>query len=538
MTGTPMNPFDALEANANTDLGADATFRADADQRRAEVDRVIRRMGQPGRHRKAFQFAGEAVVIVDDKSSILRKIKGSSVISRAIPRQANYGLLCGVIEPISTWVKWNQRSQADREVPIPDWVTKMIVDIAGTGLPPLAGVADFPVLTDGGRLLHGRLGYDPESRLYVDCEPVDISNHSFESPQEALSFLIDDWLGEFHFKERDDAVRALAIPLTVMARRTLVHGGAPVPFVTAPSPETGKTLLAQTLVEVVTGAQLPATSWDHDNPEERRKLFMSLGTENPAAVLFDNIQNGWEVRCPVLERWITSDSLSDRVLGKQRTATVPSTSLLIYTGNNIAPGSTDLETRSYTIRMQKPKTRRKFKRADVIGWTAKNRSKIFAALMCIATAKVSPSWVPVSRFPSWAEHVGAKLQFAAGSKDVFRRWEDESAQQGSEELEELLLAMATKPGWNDDGFLPSEMSDLFTSHLAELEPHRTKEWIKPNGMKIDGAKVPPRQVWGLLRKHEGQLGGDYRLAIFEVEQGKHPRRTDRKVKVFKAVKAE
>ena len=60
------------------------------------------RTSGPGRHRKAFQFAGEAVVITEDKSSVLRNIKGSTMLTRAIPRKANHGLLCGVIEPIAT----------------------------------------------------------------------------------------------------------------------------------------------------------------------------------------------------------------------------------------------------------------------------------------------------------------------------------------------------------------------------------------------------------------------------------------------------
>jgi len=509
-------------------------FRADAINEREEIDRLIRALNREGDHRRVFQFGGRAAVVTVDNSQFLRTIKGTSTVTRSVPRVANDGLLKGPIEMVSTWWKWFRTGDGeDRQVKIPPWVTKMIVDIHGEGLKPLAGIADFPVISTTGKLLTGKLGYEPITRLYVDNRPVDYENHSFASVTEAYDFLIGDWLGEFCFATPQDAARALALPLTVLNRRTRISAGAPIPFVTAPTPNTGKTLLVQVLVEAVTGQQLPATSWDHDNEAERRKMFMAVGLENPPAVLFDNINNGWGVKDPTLERWCTSDSISDRLLSKNENASVPTTSLLVYTGNNIVAGTPDLESRSYVVRMEKPAKRAKFKRADIMGWTSANRAKIFAALMMIAKAKVPATYVPDSRFPTWSKFVGGPIQYASGLKDLFDDW-SQTTDFVNEELEEMLFAMANlKDGPNHRGYLPVEFSEFFSEKLAKLDPFGTKQWMwDASGALKTAGKVPPISVPKLLRKYDGHLAGKYRLRL---EKGENPQRPERKSWLIKAV---
>ncbi len=514
------------------------SFRADAIDTRAEVERLIKLLGKNGDHRKVFQYGGQCVVIVKDASMILRTIKGTEGVTRSVARPCNEGLLLGPIQQVALFEKLylTPRPQHMREVKVPPWVTKMIGEISGEGLPPLAGIADFPVISMQGQLLTGRLGYDPLSRLYVDSKPVPHETHQFDTVQDAYRYLTKEWLGEFHFDTEADAARALTIPLTIMNRRTRISGGAPIPFVTAPTPATGKTLLVQVLVEAVTGMQIPASNWDHDSTTERRKMFVSIGLENPPAVLFDNINNGWSVQDSTLERWCTSDSISDRLLGKNEAVNVPSTPLLVFTGNNIVAGNTDLETRSFVVRMRRPKKAKRFKRSDIMDWTSKNRPKIFAALLKIALSKPAKKWVPASRFASWNKYVGAPVQFAAGQEDLFKDM-DPLTDDGmvNEQLEALCFAMQNIKANNQNmrGYLPKDMSENFSELIAKLDPRGVNKQMYDAAGNLDtSATLDVNSVYRLLRKYDGHYAGEWRFSVFKAD---NPLRPSRKSWLFKAL---
>ncbi len=533
------------DVNEFADLGDEITpptreeMRADSIEKRQTIDHLIRVLNRSGDHQKVFQYAGDAAVITTDRSAVLRRVSGSTgstEIIRSIPRKANNGLLAGPIEMVSSWVKFYRTPAPgeDREVGMPDWVPKMITDIYGEGLKPLSGIADFPVIGMNDKILAGRIGYDQETRLYIDCQPVPHENYSFDGPQDAYHFLRHEWLGEFNFATEQDAARCLAIPLTLLNRRTRITNGAPVPFITAPTPETGKTILAQVLVEAVTGAPLPASSWDHDNEQERRKMLLAVGMENPAAVLFDNINNSWEVRDSTVERWCTSDQISDRLLGKNENASVSATALLIFTGNNIAAGSSDLMSRSYEIRMERPANAKPFKRANIVGWTVKNRAKIFAALLALSQCdrRKSRYYKPDTRFPSWGELVGEVIQFAANDKTLFERRTGGDHDDVNEDLQMLINAMVKAKG-EGMGFTPQEMSDKFSEHMARLDPAMTKETMYDRqNMLVTGNKIPAKHVHRIMRKYEGHMVEGFRLRI---NKEPHPVKHTRKVNTYKAI---
>lgn len=512
------------------EFGVRVAFETQATERRAEVNRLIRELNRPGEHQKVFQFAGSAVVITRDKSSVLRSAGGKRQIIRSFPRKANVGLLSGPIEMVSSW--WahdGRRAAGDRQVqkPVPTWVFQMITDTYGEGLSPLSGIADFPVLGARKRLLSGRTGYDEKTNLYVDCEPVPMDGIPFKSGREAFSWIMSEWLGEFPFATPQDAARSLAIPLTILNRRTRIHGGAPVPFITAPTPETGKTMLARVLVEAVTGSPLPVSAWDHDNDQERRKLILALALENPAAVLFDNIQNGWHISDATLDKYVTSDEFKDRLLGKNESATAPATCLPIFTGNNIGPGSADLASRAYEVRMLAPAGRRRYSRKDLLSWTHDNRTKIFHALYTIAT-DFQPSrqeaWIPDSRFPSWAEYVGGPIAYAAQDKALWAAWDSSRVGSQNEELEQLCMDMASRPSINDIGYTSAQMSDMFSDQIKELIGPAKAHGL-PN-------KIPNKSVYAMLLKYRDHPAGSWR---FKAYQGDHHSRSDRKIWLFKAI---
>lgn len=511
-----MSEFDDLLNEQAAAPAPRALLNAGAFETRAEVDRLIRELNRPGDHRKVFQFAGRAVVMTRDKSAVLKSGRAGTIeVVRSIPRAANRGLLAGPIEMVSSWEKFDGRSGAMEPRPAPPWAFTTIVDIHGEGLKPLMGVADFPCIMPNGKLLCGYIGYDPESRLFVDCAPINVETSPFESGRDAFKWLDENMLCDFPFATYQDKVRSLAIPLTILSRRTRISGGSPIPFITSPTPNTGKTLLAQCLVEAVTDQQLPVSAWDHDNEAERRKAILSIALENPAAVLFDNINNGWAIGDATLDKYITSDVFSDRLLGKNETAHAPSTALPIFTGNNISAGSVDLFSRSFEIRMQMPAKRIKYKHRNLLAWVRDNRVKIIQSLYAIATEKVRTSFIPESRFPDWAEVVGARVQYAANCKDAFASWVQQDQGNWNEDLEKLCVAMSGMKHGNNNGYgyTPAEMSEHFSIYMADVEPDKTERWMWKDDKLVVHGKIPPKQVNVVLKKYRGHIAGKYRLEI-------------------------
>ena len=80
----------------------------------------------------------------------------------------------------------------------------------------------------------------------------------------------------------------------------------------------------------------PAAAWS-PNPEERRKAILAYLAEGLAALVWDNIPLGTTISCPTIEKVLTAESYSDRILGQSTNLTVPCLTVMAFTGNNIGP---------------------------------------------------------------------------------------------------------------------------------------------------------------------------------------------------------
>jgi hypothetical protein len=72
---------------------------------------------------------------------------------------------------------------------------------------------------------------------------------------------------------------------------------------------------------------------DSGNDEELRKRLFSSLLAGSSVIVIDNIAG--EFDSPSLATLVTSETYSDRVLGKSRNATVPSSALVLLSGNNL-----------------------------------------------------------------------------------------------------------------------------------------------------------------------------------------------------------
>ena len=284
-------------------------------------------------------------------------------------------------------------------------------------------VVTAPLATGGGGLLAGA-GLDRAREVVFRIEPAllalvpaDPGAITDAEVVEALRFLVDEWLCDVAtgFAGR---VVLLAYALTVVERVLLPE--RPAFFVTAGQRGGGKTTVITMVVAAVLGRRPPAAAWS-PAAEERRKALLAYLAEGVATLVWDNIERGTAVSCPSIEKALTAAEYTDRVLGASRSATVPSTTVIAFTGNNIAPKG-DMASRSLVCRLEVERPdpeNRAFRHPDPVGWTLRNRARILRALYILLRWNPQVRVGPAERHPSktrfkvWWDLVGAPLELAA-----------------------------------------------------------------------------------------------------------------------------
>lgn len=507
----PDNPARLSSMSSRTRYTGDAS----SIETTIPVEEVASRLSEQG---LAFQIGGRVAIISELQSAVERelgdKAKPSIVLKSTM---AEPETLRSPVEQVSRWQAWDNRSSEMVDKRLPSWVLQQIVQRPSL-LPPLAGVVDHPVLSDG-RTLTGRIGYDRESRLYISSQEVELKR--FGTPEDAIKFLCEDWLGRFPFATRGDMMRALLIPLTLLLRRTEVRGGAPLAFITAPGAQTGKSLLARTLCLAVLGRLPPPLAFS-SNDEEFKKAFMAALMTSPSVIYYDNMPNGWSIGSRELDAYTTSDEYVDRILGKSEQVTVSALSFLLFAGNNIEPKD-DTRTRTIEIRLERDgEENPELKKA--LTFTAARRGEILAALELLANVPPAAGSV-ASRFPEWEEKVAGPVMALAKDPDLLRAvavaQDQVEMNWHSEELEELMICLHRLQQTTSDGLVR-------VSHMLEDERCRLAlEALCPR--REQGQQLRPAVVGTVLRKHRGRRVGDMKL-IMEV---KHDDRKHRDIQVYR-----
>jgi hypothetical protein len=244
------------------------------------------------------------------------------------------------------------------EADAPAWLGKRLNAKKGErGLPELHGIITAPTLRPDGSLLD-KPGFDAATGLVLQPgtwpkAPDAPSQAEIKAAWETL------WLpySEFPYVSDDDRAVAVAAILTAIVRRTLPL--APAFSFDAPTPSSGKTLLATCIAELCGGE--PALVSEAEE-EEIRKRLLSVLIDGAPSLLLDNVKGSF--KSSALEAFLTARRYSDRVLGASRMAKLPTNILMVISGNNFLPAG-DLWRRIMTCRID-PRTeeahRRTFKR--------------------------------------------------------------------------------------------------------------------------------------------------------------------------------
>lgn len=239
------------------------------------------------------------------------------------------------LSQISDWERWNEKYGAWVPSDPPTRHINLLNKLDFYDhLPSLQGLARQPYHRENDGQLVLAAGYDPVSqRLGVfDPEKYAMPAPTRDAAEKALALLLG-LIEEFHFAEEIDRSAALSAIFTAVTRPSL--GLAPAFHVSAPSSGSGKSYLCETIALFATPGKPAKTSYPKTS-EEATKAMLSLLLVGPAVVEFDDMDTDWIPFGPI-NRMLTAGSITDRILGVSKVATVGTSVLFLGSGNNVGP---------------------------------------------------------------------------------------------------------------------------------------------------------------------------------------------------------
>lgn len=312
----------------------------------------------------------------------------------------------------------------------------------------LTAVINAPTLRLDGSIL-SEVGHDPKTGLLLlggnDFPPVP-ERPTRRQAVEALTAL-EGLLGEFPFVSEDDRSAALAMLMTAVIRTSLPT--APMFAITAPTPGTGKSYLADLAAVLATGRKASVVGASCDEDELEKRLGSSL-MAGDAVLNLDNIDRPLksERLCQVLSQ----ETVKFRILGRSTNMDTPTNALVISTGNAFRLHD-DLTRRAIMIHLnageERPELHR-FKR-DPVKDAIANRPKYIAAALTVLRAfivsKERPAVSPLGSFEDWSNLVRSALVWLGKTDPVQTMNAARANDPEREQTSEILAALLPEGIW-------------------------------------------------------------------------------------------
>lgn len=384
-------------------------------------------------------------------------------------------------------------------------------------LPALRAIARQPVIDEQGRLV-SVAGYDPQSQLYCAFDPAKFAR---PEPTEAhartaLARLLH-LLREFHFVGNRDMAAALSAIFTAVLRACL--GRAPGYHFNAPSSGSGKSLLSDVTARFASPGEPPKVSFPRTE-DEATKVVLAALIDGPAVIDFDDMSTDWRP-FGAINRLLTSSTMTDRILGASKMATVSTDVLVLGSGNNTGPTG-DLNRRVIVIDLdpgdENPATLRY--EDDPLREIEANREAYVADVLLIvetwiAAGEPRANLCPIATYGGrWSDFCRQTLVWlgledpALGLFDQLKDDPDKAA------LSRLLRAWHAQLGEKSmtlralldaaDGALLEAIEDLPFCEGGPINKSRFGHYLKRNagcpvdGLKLEKAESRERNAWRVV----------------------------------------
>jgi hypothetical protein len=318
----------------------------------------------------------------------------------------------------ATWYKVTREGEARPAAP-PNRVIKNMLAAPSYPLPSLVSIVRTPVFAPDGSLQMNP-GYHPAGRTFYAPSPGFklprvATNPTKDEIDQAKTLIIDELLGEFPFVDQSERANAIALVLDPYIRN-LVEEPTPLRLIEAPTPGSGKGLLADVALRPATGTQNNIMPAANDDDEWRKRITAQL-MQVPSVIQIDNVTSALE--SGALAAALTASWWNDRRLGANEMVRIPVRCIWLATANNPTM-STELARRTIRIRLDpkvdRPWQRTGFRHEDLRGWVNRNRANLVWASLTIIQAWVAKGQplgtIRLGSFERWAATQAGILESA------------------------------------------------------------------------------------------------------------------------------
>jgi len=377
-------------------------------------------------------------------------------------------------------------------------------------LQELSGFVESPTISIDGRLID-QPGYDAETGIFAAFGDIPrykspSKKPSLKQAKESAQLLLD-LVADFPFVADEDHSAFVAGILTALLRRSLP--AAPMFAVTAPTPGTGKTLIAETFAIIATGRRASVISLGHDEAEFEKRLG-GVGLAGDSTIVIDNIER--PLKGDLLCQMATQEFVKLRPLGGSGMVSISTAVLLVATGNNLSIVG-DLKRRVVLIRMDSKMERpeqRTFSNDHLETVFARRGELIRAALTIPLTylANEAPAIKgvhPLGGFEHWDRLVRRPLIWL-GLADPLKA--AETLRDNDPDIETMrLLFSAWESKW---GHEPVTSADLVSAAMQSMSlPGGGFEYSHPDLrdalQMVCSEKINARRLGYWLRAHKDRI---------------------------------
>lgn len=434
-----------------------------------------------------------------------------------------------------SWEKWSEKASDYKRCHAPAAVAMTLLARSGSWhFPPLISVISAPTLRPDGSILD-RPGYDVATGLFFDAQkegfPPIPAAPSREEGVGAVHTLNEELFNRaclnserpqdrgFSFAQDSDRSAALAALLTALVRPSLPT--APLFLNRATRPGSAKTLLADIPALVATGR--PATIFELGaDADEVEKRMLSVLLSGDAVINLDNLEV--PLAGATLCKALSGETITGRLLGFNKNATVPTTALFLATGNNVQVVG-DMTRRVVVINLDPESEAPENRQYDrnLATWIPEHRPRLVQAALTALRSYIAagrPRQTPwlMGSFEDWDIMVRQALIWLgqpdplAGaveleSADPVRRklrallvaWYSTFRSAGATSKEAVARAMETRQDHGGETVCPAQslfevLDDGFTDKQGKLSSRMVGEFLKRYCRRMEiGARF---EEWG------------------------------------------
>lgn len=313
--------------------------------------------------------------------------------------------------------------------PLPNWMDQILSLREHRKLKKVNAIITAPIISKDGQLI-AKAGYHSKTGLYYDNsqypnKTLKVNTRPNEQElADALSKLLVPF-EKFPYASNLDRSVMLAAVLTAIMRP--VFKECPGFGFDAPVAGTGKTLLAQSIGQLMVSPNQPILTYADDgsrNDDETRKRLFSALMAGEKCMLIDNVQKTFDSSS--LSTYTTSSVYTDRKLGGNSNRSFPSKMLILLTGNNLSL-SKDLERRFPLCRIDAQTENMQTRKFSIrpISYVKSHRIELVMAgltlikgWLCTQEYKTGKMMVhrEIESFDEWDSLVGQTVAWIAAQK--------------------------------------------------------------------------------------------------------------------------